>query len=306
MGEASKIEWTDHTYNPWWGCARVSPGCECCYAETFAKRTGHAVWGVAAERRFFGEKHWNEPRRWDREAAAAGRRARVFCASMADVFEERPDLIAERRKLWDLVGETPHLDWLLLTKRPANIRKMVPRGWFWDRWPRNVWVGTTVEDQRRADERIPVLLEVPAPVRFLSCEPLLDAVDLTRVRKMEGSELRINALRSPLDTFGQRARQVHREIDWVIVGGESGPGARDFELQWARRIVADCRGSGVPVFVKQLGARPISESDDDRRFVGDMNLPRRFRLILADRKGGDERDWPEDLRVREFPEVAGG
>ncbi|HEY2512934.1 MAG TPA: DUF5131 family protein, partial [Polyangiaceae bacterium] len=114
----SKIQWTDHTFNPWWGCQRVSPGCEHCYAEAFAKRTGHGVWGPTAQRRFFGEAHWKEPLKWNEAAKRSGQRARVFCASMADVFEDRWELEPHRARLAGLIRVTPHLDWLLLTKRP--------------------------------------------------------------------------------------------------------------------------------------------------------------------------------------------
>ena len=146
MGKNSSIEWTDHTFNPWWGCVRVSPGCQNCYAETWAKRVGADVWGAGADRRFFGEKHWQEPVKWNRTASESSPRKRVFCASMADVFELRTDLDTARQQLWKLIIETSNLDWLLLTKRPENIRSMAP----WTVWPDNVWIGTTVEDQPRA------------------------------------------------------------------------------------------------------------------------------------------------------------
>lgn len=146
MSEHSSIEWTDHTFNPWWGCARVSPACEHCYAETFSKRLGQKIWGVRAERRFFGDPHWREPLKWDRRAAKIGERHRVFCGSMCDIFEDRRDLDVHRERLWRLMAETPNLDWLLLTKRPENVALMAP----WrEPWPFNVWLGTTVEDQNR-------------------------------------------------------------------------------------------------------------------------------------------------------------
>lgn len=208
MGEGSKIEWTDHTFNAWWGCSRVSPGCQHCYAESFDKRVGGAHWGERAERRFFGDKHWALPLRWNDKARAEGVRRRVFCASMADVFEARPELDQHRRRLWDLIEATPWLDWLLLTKRPQNVMSMVPASWLCG-FPLNVWVGTTVEDAQRAAERIPHLQAIPATVRFLSCEPLLgpvaDVVDLAG-------------------------------IDWVIAGGESGPGARPPSTEWFRDL----------------------------------------------------------------------
>ena len=175
MAKNSPIEWTDHTFNPWWGCSKVSPGCTNCYAETWSKRTGRTLWGPVAERRFFSEKHWQQPVKWNADAQAEGKPKRVFCASMADVFEARKDLEDWRRRLWALVRSTPWLDWLLLTKRPQNVEGMVP----WGRnWPDNIWLGTTVEDQTRAVERLPVLLKHPAKCRFLSCEPLLAGVDL--------------------------------------------------------------------------------------------------------------------------------
>jgi len=132
MAKNSSIEWTHHTFNPWWGCTKVSPACDHCYAETWAKRVGQAVWGKESPRRFFSDKHWTEPIRWNADAVADGERRRVFCASMADVFESRAELNPWRIRLWELIEATPMLDWLLLTKRPQNIGKMVP----WEKkWP---------------------------------------------------------------------------------------------------------------------------------------------------------------------------
>lgn len=154
MGKYSKIAWCHHTFNCWWGCTRVSEACRNCYAETWAKRTGFDVWGPYGKRRFFGQKHWNKPLKWDSEAEKAGIRYRVFCASMCDVFEDLPSdhpdrnqMIEERRKLWNLIENTPNLDWLLLTKRPENILKMVPSLWAQQELPHNIWVGATAEDQ---------------------------------------------------------------------------------------------------------------------------------------------------------------
>lgn len=247
MAEKTGIAWTDHTFNPWWGCQRVSPGCVNCYAETFAKRTGHDIWGPAktTARRTFGEKHWNEPLRWNTAAYLAGERRRVFCASMADVFEDHPALPAERDRLWALIRMTPELDWQILTKRPENISRMLPDDWG-NGYP-NVWLGTSVEDQQRADERIPVLLRVPAAVRFLSCEPLLGLVELTAVRNPHDDMLHCLS-----GGIGYDNRRPH--IDWVIVGGESGGQRRPMELDWLMAIVRDCRWSRVAVFVKQDNA----------------------------------------------------
>ena len=233
MSENTGIEWCDHTFNPWWGCVRVSPACEHCYAETFARRVGHRVWGVQADRRFFGDKHWDEPLKWNRAAQADNVRKRVFCASMADVFEDRRELDEHRDRLWDLIDRTPALEWLLLTKRPQHARQLTPWG---RRWPENVWLGTTAEDQRRADERIPFLLDVPVKVRFVSAEPLLGPVD-----------------------FGPYLQRLH----WVILGGESGAGARSMDLAWARGVRDQVRGAGIPLFFKQWGqhAQPNGRGD---------------------------------------------
>lgn len=262
MSENSKIQWTDHTFNPWWGCVKVSPGCANCYAEGFAKRTGNKVWGSDAPRRFFGEKHWAEPLKWNAAAEKEGVRKRVFCASMADVFEDRPDLEEHRFRLFELIDSTQWLDWLLLTKRPENVEPlmaMITNGNFGEIWNfrdhlPNVWLGTTVENQDQAEKRIPELDAIPATVRFLSCEPLLGPVNLSMLHGCVA---------------------MPECIDWVICGGESGPQARPMELEWARRLYADCFLSGVPFFMKQLGG--------NRKHHGDLE------------------DFPEDLRVREFP-----
>lgn len=230
MAQNSSIEWTDHTFNPWWGCSKVSPACLHCYAETWAKRVGQKVWGVHSPRRFFGTAHWEEPVRWDAEAEASGSRRRVFCASMADVFESRSELEDEREKLWTLVQATPSLDWLLLTKRPQNISRFAP--WS-DEWPNNVWVGTTVENQHWAEIRLPQLLAVPAARRFLSCEPLLGPLDLR-------------------PWTSDRAKSLY-PIDWVIAGGESGPKARAMLPGWARDLRDQCRSAEIPFHFKQWG-----------------------------------------------------
>ena len=225
MAENSKIEWTDHTFNPWWGCTKVSSACDNCYAEAWAKRTGHRVWGYRAERRFLSEIYWKQPLRWNKEAKKQGRRARVFCASMADVFEWRSDLKTWREKLWVLIDETPNLDWLILTKRPHLISRLSPWG---QDWPQNVWLGTTVESQEFAEKRIPHLVENPAMIRFLSCDPLRSGLDLS-IWLEEGA------------------------IDWVIAGGESGPGARPSDPAWFRDLRDQCIESSVAFHFKQWG-----------------------------------------------------
>ncbi len=158
MSDVTAIEWTDHTFNPWWGCSRVSPACRFCYADRDAQRYGHQVWRRHGPRRMLSEANWQRPLRWNRDAERAGIPAKVFCASMADVFEDHPDVAAPRERLWGLIEATPWLIWQLLTKRPENIARMVPWG---GEWPPHVWVGTSVENQRYADERIPVLVSAP-------------------------------------------------------------------------------------------------------------------------------------------------
>ena len=161
MGKESKIEWTHHTFNPWWGCIRVSPACKHCYADTWAKRLGANLWGAKSERRFFSDAHWNEPIKWNREAVTQGVRRRVFCASMADVFEDRRELDLHRERLWRLIEATPQLDWLLLTKRIEHVRTLAP----WkSRWPANIWLGTSTENQRWLEKRVDHLLEHDAAV----------------------------------------------------------------------------------------------------------------------------------------------
>lgn len=246
MGANSKIEWTTHTFNPWWGCVKVSPGCANCYAETFSKRTGHDVWGPAktTPRRQLSEAHWQKPLAWNDAAKATGGRARVFCASMADVFEDHPGVTEARARLWALIDRTQHLDWQLLTKRPENVMRMIPGAWK-DGLPSHVWIGASVEDQQRANERIPRLLTIPARIRFLSCEPLLGPVDFSRVPDPYAAK---HAHHHPLYVDGGPC------IHWVIVGGESGPGARPVHPDWARSLRDQCQAAGVPFFFKQWGA----------------------------------------------------
>lgn len=225
-GEELLIE--GNTFNTWWGCLKVSEECKNCYALDIAHHyVKEPLWGPAAttSRRLFGDKHWQEPLVWNRKAQRLGHRISVFCSSMADVFEEHPQLDTERLKLWDLIGQTPWLNWLLLTKRPENVLKMVP--WS-ERWPDNVWLGTSVGLQQRVEERLPELVKIPAVVKFLSCEPLLGPLDLT--------------------PWLQR-------VDWVIAGGESGSEARFMDLAWPRSLRDQCQAAQVPFFFKQIGGR---------------------------------------------------
>jgi protein gp37 len=174
--------------------------------------------------RTFGDAHWAEPLKWNREAARFGQRARVFCASMADVFEDRGDLDPSREKLWSLIEDTPQLDWLLLTKRPERVLETVR---WTTNWPRNVWLGTTVEDQESAEGRLPYLAQIPAAVRFISAEPLLSELNITN--------------------------WLGASIDWVITGGESGPHARPSSPSWFRHLLIACMEAKVPFHFKQWG-----------------------------------------------------
>ncbi len=246
----SKIEWTDHTFNPWWGCMKVSPGCKNCYAETLDNRYNHENphWGPNSNRKPQSDKYWNQPLKWNKEAAAKGIKAKVFCASMADVFEGHPDTLPHLKRLFSLIKQTPNLIWQLLTKRPENIKTLIAFD-FPDGLPENIWIGTSVENQQAADERIPHLLCVPATVRFLSIEPLLGPIILRR-QAQDSKEILQATLMGKLDEY---FRPVERGIDWVIVGGESGHGARPIHPEWVRSLRDQCNAANVSFFFKQWG-----------------------------------------------------
>ena len=251
MGESTKIEWADHTFNCWIGCTRVSAACDFCYAERFGHRFG-IEWGNNP-RRLASDSTWRQPLAWNRAAQRDGVRRRVFCASLADVFDNQVDP-AWRYRLWDLISDCRHLDWLLLTKRPQNIAKMLPsetqqallpNGGPWP-WP-HVWLGTTTENQEEADRRISELLAVPAAKHFISAEPLLGPINgvLNYVRLFSG---RFDDPPTPV-------------LDWVIVGGESGPGARPMHPDWARSLRDQCQAAGVAFFMKQMTKKGIIPPD---------------------------------------------
>lgn len=345
MTANSKIQWTDHTFNPWRGCSKVSAGCKNCYAETLSHRNPGTlgIWGTEAQgatRVLASEAMWKEPLNW--EAAAAKpkvcctdpecdlcegtglvieKRPRVFCASLADVFEdwggpvvnskgeqlfwqhctdtwidgpntsgtETPVTLTDvRSRLFRLIDSTPSLDWLLLTKRPDNIPHM---------WPvpqngrdllrrDNVWLGVSVENQDAAHDRINDLIKVAkySPVRFLSCEPLLERVDLTFALNVDDSFMDANL--GWLDC-----------IDWVIAGGESGPNARPCNVEWIRSLRDQCCEADVPFFNKQLGSRIYIDPGDCLGFNDST-----FYKVSA-KKGERLEEWPDDLRVRQFPNV---
>ena len=228
MAENTKIEWATHTFNPFVGCTKVSPACDHCYAESWAKRTGQPqLW--SGERRRTTESNWRQPLKWNSEARKSGTRPRVFCASLADVFDNQvPD--EWRADLWRLIDRTPHLDWLLLTKRPQNIKKMLPNlGATFPPWPwPHVWLGTTAESREELARRRGHLLNIDAAVHFLSCEPLLERVWLPAK-----------------DTYWHA-------LDWVICGGESGGNARMMDPAWARALRDECAEMGIAFFMKQM------------------------------------------------------
>lgn len=286
MGEQSKIEWTHHTFNPWWGCFKVSDGCKHCYADTLAKRYGHNVWGPAksTSRRMMSENYWKQPLKWNASAAKRGVRERVFCASMADVFEDHPDVVEARVRLLGLILATPHLDWLLLTKRPENIKPILQAipisggETAWDMWNEftNVRTGTSVENQEQANKRIPELIKVGGQ-HFLSCEPLLGEVML--------------------------ARQWLPHLHWVIVGGESGHGARPMHPDWARSLRDQCNEAGVAFFFKQWGEQLPLQLADEASWYRESQLVDGDGVTWARVGKGaagrllDGREWSE------FPEV---
>ena len=306
MAENSKIEWTDHTFNPWVGCTKISPACDHCYAESWAKRSGSVVWG--GDRRRTTDANWNKVRRWDREAFGKGIRPRVFCASLADVFDN--EVPTEwRSDLFDMIERTPSLDWLLLTKRIGNALRLTAdaRTHDWLAGQRNVWIGATVCNQAEADRDIPKLLQVPARVRFLSIEPMLGPIN-------------VGPYLSRTNMPGLRMMPGFRDslpgVDWVICGGESGPHARPMHISWARDLMRQCKAAGVPFLMKQLGAQPrgwcaaqVHADEADREdgacdfYEGhELRDPCPGRCIaMVDKKGGDPAEWPEDLRVREYP-----
>lgn len=261
MGTDTKIEWTDHTLNPWIGCTKISPGCVNCYAKTRDDRNMLGPvrhWGPGAPRHITSKPTFDAPRKWMREAQFEGRRHRVFTASLADIFDAEAPVV-RRRELWQTIRETSQwLDWQIVTKRPERIRDvmiedMLPANFFENE---RCWLITSTENQKYADIRIPQVLQIPAAVHGISAEPLLGPIHIP------GEFMLL--------------------LDWIIVGGESGHGARSCDQEWIWSLIQQCGATETACFVKQLGARHPAPGDI---------------------KGGDMLFWPEHLRVREFPEV---
>lgn len=290
----TSIEWATDSWNPiaaydketgkrGWFCTKVSPGCTNCYAEKINKRLGNGHLyrvGNLGKVRFELTPTLNDPLHWRKPR-------RVFVNSMTDLFLEAhtDEMIDE---VFSVMGGAPDHEFLVLTKRPERQRDYMKtrayRAWNSRRMemeafpPRNVWLGVSVENQQAADERIPILLDTPAAIRFLSCEPLLGEVQIPEY------------LRNPL--WNDVPSWQQPVIDWVIVGGESGSDARRCNIAWIRYLLAQCQRAQCPVFVKQLGKSPVELS------AGIVTWPE---IDLLDKKGGDMAEWPADLRVREFP-----
>ncbi len=232
MGRDTGISWTDATFNPWWGCTKVSPGCDHCYAEAFDKRVGGAHWGKGEPRRVFGEKHWNEPLKWNKNAQSEGIALKVFCASMADVMDdEAPE--GQRERLWTMIDATPNLIWQLLTKRPHRYARYLPATGFKHG---NAWLGTTAENQQYYDSRWPELNRAASMFdlkSFISYEPAI----------------------GPLSILGHDEKP-----DWLIFGGESGSGRRPMETMWPESIKFECEQAGTAFFMKQMSAKTPNEA----------------------------------------------
>lgn len=254
----SGINWTDHTANFWWGCVKVSDGCKNCYAETLSKRYGKSIWGPPQNTdREYKSGIWQDLRKWDKEAGSDGVRRRVFVSSMSDFLENHPQVADWRERAKALILDLKNIDVLLLTKRPENAPIFLS-DWMKD-FPPHVWMGTSVEDQKVADTRLGHLLVIPAPIHFLSVEPMLEKIDLD----MDGRN------------YGRNFATYSEKVQWVIVGGESGPRCRPFQIEWARDLLKQCRETGAAFWMKQLGGHP--------------------------NKRHELEDLPEDLRVRELP-----
>jgi len=326
MAENSKIEWCDHTFNPWEGCTKVSPGCTHCYAESRNKRFGGGNWGKGKPRRRTTTANWRKPLQWNKSdictacemecfvtdnrtrcCDAEPRKPRVFCASLADWLDDEVP-IEWLADLLQVIFSTPNLDWLLLSKRPELWKNRIhqardqcfygarpmAQAWLDGTPPENAWIGVSVEDQERANERVSKLLDIPARIHFLSVEPMLGAIDLKLTRKIGWAKAGGPNEAKHGYAAGVPCQDCSPNVDWVIFGGESGPGARACNVEWIREGVRQCREAGVAPFVKQLGSN-IAPLRVEGASVKE-------RLWLKDKKGGEMSEWPEDLRVREFPE----
>lgn len=318
----TSIEWTrgpngeqGFSFNPWTGCTKVGPGCDHCYAEGWAKRSGIVQWGPGAERRRTSAANWKQPIKWNAEAERLGVRYRVFCASLADVFDNEVP-VEWRADLFDLIAKTPNIDWLLVTKRIGNVGRMIPDCWS-VMMPPNLWLGITVVNQYEADRDVPKLLQLKASVRFLSVEPLLGPVSFRWMPAWP--ENKANRALNPAG--GTDHLDGLRRLDWVIVGGESGPKARPMHPQWARDIRDQCAAAGVPFLFKQWGewlpgenethaptGRKVAHHQDGRWGATETNVNAR-NYVAWDESGcihrGSLIDAPPMLRVVAWAERVG-
>ena len=285
MSKKTAISWAKSTFNPWWGCEKISPACAHCYADSWASRWGHEIWGRGKPRRFFGDKHWNDPVRWNREAEKTGEQWRVFCGSMCDVCEDREDLLEPRARLMRLIEATPALTWMLLTKRPENFHRFFGRRWDPGGWPKNVWAMTTVENQEQINKRLSHLCSVATVVRGVSMEPLLEEVTL------QGDKDGISY--NWLATSG---------VNWVITGAESGAAARLTHPDWFRNLRDQCAGAGVPYLHKQNGEWiPI-----DKPWEQDSPAPLKKNEQWLNLAGGKGFHGEEVYRMRRVRKKAAG
>jgi protein gp37 len=353
--ENSKIQWTTHTFNPWTGCTKVSPGCQNCYAEKESKNNDRrGRWGSNGTRIVPRNQAWHLPKQWNARACKLGERHRVFCASQADVFErwegdmtdpntgirlghaqkerylrneEAPEWYPDPDRSLDpvtmddvitrtmyLVRDTPHLDWLFVTKRPENVLGTFGRVGLHDvkETLPNIWMGASVENMAVARTRIPALQEIDVTVRFLSVEPMLEELDLSFwLNIYKPAEARTPEQRDQLQ-WSRRSSAQPNPLHWIICGGESGDRARLFNVLWARRLLAQCQAADVPFFMKQVGANPHEPIDINGEISSwpmgnkDLTAPDagNFWPKLRDKKGGDPNEWPEYLRVRQLPKTA--
>jgi protein gp37 len=261
----TSIAWTDHTLNFWWGCQKVSPGCQHCYAETFSKRVGKDIWGPAQiTERWRTKNPWRDIFKWDKEAGNQGVRRKVFVQSMSDFFEDHSQVVPWRVEACQILESLKNLDVQLLTKRPENVLLMTPPAWL-KNWPLHIWLGASAENQKYLDSRMLELCQIPAKNKFLSCEPLLTEINLSRWLS---------------------------NVDWIIIGGESGAKARPFNLCWGISIIKQCYAAGIPAFMKQVGANP---------YIGENINGEKHLFAPTDRKGENPDEWPEVMRIREFP-----
>jgi len=266
MAEKSKITWCDHSFSPWFGCSKISPGCRHCYAARWASRTNICSWGPGSDRRRSSDDYWRQPLKWNARAAAGESRGLVFGGHLCDVFDPVPQVAQWRRDFFWLIKQTPALTWLLLTKRPGAARGFLRSLWGDAPWD-NVWLGVTAETQATADRRVPILLDTPAIRRFVSVEPMLTVVSLHRwLHVIHRPDLAGEPFRGwSLElSFMERIMADDYclpEIDWVICGGETGSQYRRMDPGWARVLRDQCGAAGVPFFFKQSSAAAPGTGD---------------------------------------------